>query len=192
MRTQVDTTQRKTKANNLQKKIKWRQPYTKRTHGYKNANQRWQRRAKTKDLSSNGPLFDSLWNCFLGTRTTQDHFEKLASTLGDSLVYVLNDWFLYMGEGARHLPKGIYKAREPKGAWNSFQSCALKVSLYGRRKEGRKEGRCHSVLTCLEEFLSVIIKHRRNLWVYFDGHGICPLQMVECCIKPKMSYESKV
>jgi hypothetical protein len=57
---------------------------------------------------------------------------------------------------ARHLPKGIYKAQQPKGAWNSFQSCALKVSSYGI-KEGRKMPLC-SVLTCLEEFLSVIIK----------------------------------
>jgi hypothetical protein len=76
--------------------------------------------------------------------------------------------------GKRHLPKGIYKAQEPKGAWNSFQSCALKVSLYGR-----KEGRCHSILTCLKEFLSLTIKHRRSLLVYLMGmlsSRMCPLQ----------------
>lgn len=88
--------------------------------------------------------------------------------------------------GARHLPKGIYKAQEPKGAWNSFQSHALKISLYGR-KEGRKMP-LYSNLTCLEEFLSVIIKHRRNLLVYLMGmlsRRMCPLQMVGCCKKPK-------
>jgi hypothetical protein len=93
-----------------------------------------------------------------------------------------------MGRGARHLPKGIYKAREPKGAWNSFQSCAHKVSLYEERKGGRKMPLCSNMLGRISFCYH---KASPESFGVFDGHGICPLQMVECCIKPKMSYESK-
>jgi len=43
-------------------------------------------------------------------------------------------------------------------------------SLY--TEEERKEGRCHSVLTCFEEFLSVIIKHQSKFFSVSDGHVI--------------------
>jgi hypothetical protein len=61
-----------------------------------------------------GPCFDSLWNCFLGAPTTQDGFVSLQVVLVILLCMLLMTNFCM---GAMHLPKGIYKAQEPKGAW---------------------------------------------------------------------------
>jgi hypothetical protein len=100
MRTQVNTTQRKTNANNLSKKSS-EDPIQRGLTITKFQSTRWQRRPKTKDLSSNGPLFDSLSELLSWCNNNPRSFCELASrSPGDSLVYVIKDWFLYGGKAS--------------------------------------------------------------------------------------------
>jgi hypothetical protein len=101
-------------------------------------------------------------------------------------MLLMTDFCIWVGQGI--FPREFTRHENPKEHGIVFNLVPTKSLYTEERKGGRKMPLCSNMLGRISFCYH---KASPESFGVFDGHGICPLQMVECCIKPKMSYESK-